>query len=110
MPIWKIAPVSETPEVRLLQWRILQTDAGTRDFVGRNQADYNGRVSSAISTFDAKLFVGCTRSGRTYQLAGPNGFADVSQYVWDQWCVFNGVESYEDVTASFLNGGGHDNA
>jgi hypothetical protein len=104
MPIWKIAPIEREPEVLLLQWRILETAAGTRHFVGRNQRDYSGRVSSDVSEFDHTSLRGITCSGRIYQLVGPDGWSADSQYVWERWCEVNDVTSYTDVTALLLAG------
>jgi hypothetical protein len=104
MPIWKPAPIAQEPEVLLLQWRILETADGTRHFIGRNQYDYSGRVSSAISQFDRMALRGTTRSGRIYQLVGPDGWSGESQYVWERWCKVNEVASYTDITALLLAG------
>lgn len=87
-----------------MHWRILQTDAGTFHFVGRESLHYHGRVSSAIARFGLGLLRGTTRSGPVYPLVGPVCFADVADYVWRQWCSRNGGMSFEDVTDEFLRG------
>jgi len=104
MPIWKIAPVSAEPEVSLLQWCILETSDGSRHFVGQDERDHTGRVSSAVSLFDAIALRGTTLSGRVYQLVGPKGWEEHAQYVWSRWCKLNNVTSYTDVTTRMLLG------
>lgn len=104
MPIWRVAPAGEEPDISLLDWRILETNSGSRHFVGRDQVDYTGRVSSAVSLFDPISLRGSTRSGRVYQLIGPGGWAEDAQYVWERWCELNDVTSYTDVTQLLLAG------
>lgn len=105
MPVCTTSPVSEDPQVLLLQWRIMRANPGaTLHFVGRKATSYSGRVSSAIVSFDADCLRGSTVSGRVYQLVGPDGFDGVSEYVWHQWCVRNAVQSSEDVTVELIGG------
>lgn len=106
MPIWKIGSVAEAPSVSLLQWRILETDDGTRHFVGSDKRDFTGRVSSAIQQFDPGNLRGETQSGRIYQLVGGAGYSDNGDYVWKNWCRVNDVKSYTDVTEQLLAGAG----
>ncbi|QIE22861.1 hypothetical protein SBC2_08740 [Caballeronia sp. SBC2] len=100
MPVWQTARVEAEPEIILVRWRVLQTDCGDRHLVGARRDDFNGRVSSAIVELDVSRSVVVTRSGRIYQLEGAPGYNADAQYVWDNWCVVNGVTSYEDVTSS----------
>ncbi|MEM5366429.1 hypothetical protein V4C53_10330 [Paraburkholderia azotifigens] len=76
----------------------METDKGTRHFVGRDARNFRGRVSSAICGFDKHAMRGQTRSGRVYQLIGPGGFAGVAEYVWTIWCSVNAVKEHCDVT------------
>jgi hypothetical protein len=103
MPIWQIGPVADAPAVSLLEWRILETDDGTRHFVGSDERDMTGRVSSAIMLFDGALLRGETQSGRVYQLLGSAGFSSNGDYVWQTWCKVNDVNSYTDVTQLLLS-------
>jgi hypothetical protein len=98
MPIWRIASVSQDPNVSLSSWRILETDEGSKHFVGSNRLDHTGCVSSAVSAFDPFALRGVTRSGRVYQLIGHSGWDRSAQYVWERWCKVNDVMSYVDVT------------
>jgi len=105
MPIWRIAPVSQDPNVSLSNWRILETADGSRHFVGADRLDQTGRVSSAVFAFDPSALRGATRSGRVYQLIGHSGWDENAQYVWERWCKANDVTSYIDVTEQLLAGG-----
>ncbi|KDB09969.1 hypothetical protein LIG30_1171 [Burkholderia sp. lig30] len=109
MPIWNLPSTSEVPEVTLSQWRILETDDGSRHFVGTDVLDLTGRVSSAVVAFDRVALRGKTLSGRVYQLVGKDGWSSNAEYVWKGWCGVNKVKSYSDVTAHLLNGADDDN-
>lgn len=100
MPIWRVATVTVEPQLTLSSWQILETDNGTKHFVGKDVRDSSGRVSSAIEMFDACTLKGVTSSGRVYQLSGPAGQSEDAQYVWERWCKWNGVQFYMDVTAA----------
>ena len=98
MAIWKSAPVEDIPEVRLLRWSIRETEAGTRHFVGYNLVQREGRISTAITSFDARTRTGVTESGRTYRLEGRAGADSDGEYVWNTFARLRGVESWRDVT------------
>ncbi len=110
MTIWRIAPVSEDPGVTLSHWRIMETSDGTRHFVGADNRDLTGRVSSEVVTFDHLGLRGETRSGRIYQLIGEPGWSDNADYVWKRWCAINQVAAYVDVTKQLLAGAEDDNS
>ncbi|WP_080431611.1 hypothetical protein [Burkholderia ubonensis] len=109
MALWKIGPVAVEPEVSIARWRVLEIDDGTRHFVGADERDFSGRVSSAIVAFDYETLRGKTRSGRAYQLVGNPGRSDNADYVWQRWCEVNEVKSFSDVTAQFFAGVADDN-
>ncbi|WP_414446773.1 hypothetical protein AB4851_08270 [Burkholderia sp. 22PA0099] len=94
--------VEQQPSVMLALWKILRVDAGTQHFVGADTRDYTGRVSTAIVRFDAAAMVGETSSGRVYSLVGAPGDSEQADYVWDTWCVQNGIRAFEDVTEHML--------
>ncbi len=52
MSIWAATPIDETPELELDRWRVFESSAGERHFVGYNLTENEGRVSSAIQSFD----------------------------------------------------------
>ena len=100
MTMWKVEGVNGEPEIALIRWRILETESGDRHLVGAREDDFTGRVSTAITSFDPSRMMVTTRSGRTYQLLGAPGYNADAQYVWEQWCVGNGVRKSSDVTAA----------
>ena len=103
--VWKPADVTAEPNTILTQWRIYRVKAdfhgngNTIHFVG--YAGYEGRVCSAIQTFDAKSRKGVTQSGRIYELAGNSGFNGDAMYVWDRWVRMNGNPEIEDITETY---------
>lgn len=108
MSIWKASSVDETPEVELSHWRIFEArspywDGVTRHFIGYNITEGEGRVSSAITTFDLEKMQGITRSGRVYKLVGEPGWHTDAEFVWSRWCQINYVESQQDVTKEIVN-------
>jgi hypothetical protein len=109
MPIWTIASVTTEPQVTLSRWRILETEEGTRHFVGADARDFTGRVSSAIVVFDPPALRGQTISGRIYQLIGEPSWSSDADYVWSLWCRVNNVPSHNDVTKQLLRGVGDHN-
>lgn len=109
MSIWTVSPITETPEVDLEQWKVVEVespywDGRTRHFVGYNLTEGEGRVSSAIQQFDAETMQGITRSGRVYRLVGNPGHSSDAEYVWDRWCRINQAENEQDVTMEITNG------
>ena len=92
---WATRPVEEEPEISLVRWQIMELD-GKRYFVGYHEAGYEGRVSSAIVTFDAKAKKGITESGRVYQLIGKTGIDQDARWVLGPWLVLNGFK-WEDI-------------
>ena len=103
--IWRPADVTQEPYTTLTQWRIYRVKGdfhGTGDtihFVG--YAAYEGRVSSAVQSFDVKTRKGVTQSGRIYQLLGDSGFNRDAMYVWDRWLCRNGNPKVEDITETY---------
>lgn len=102
--IWGVAPVAEEPEIRLYNWSIRAVlPERTRHFVGWNRASREGRVSSAIVTFDPATRRGVTERGRVYELVGPPGTHPDAEYVWGRWLQLGEVlEGFEDVTAEAI--------
>lgn len=105
MTVWNTRPVSEQPHVTLIQWSILETEKQERHFCGYCVENAEGRVSSAIRTFDPAIMRGITRSGRCYALDGPPGFNLAAAYVWDVWCRVNRVKRARDVTDEIVRSG-----
>jgi hypothetical protein len=76
----------------------METQRGTRHFVGEDVRSGAGRVSTAIRRFDPKTLRGVTSSGRVYRLLGRRGCSGDAQYVWSCWCRLNGETAHTDVT------------
>lgn len=107
MPLWKTLPIEERPHITLVSWSIYEVAAteslpATRHFVGYNCRDREGRVSSAITTFDPKTLTGITSSGRIYALSGEEGYNSDAQYVWGRWCTLNGVTDFRTISIEEL--------
>ncbi|NMM06963.1 hypothetical protein [Polaromonas sp.] len=102
--VWTCAPVSERPEVVLIDWHVFEVNLPcsaerTRHFAGQNTTDCEGRVSSAIVTFDGATARGITQSGRVYQLQGSTCLTGDGEYTWNRWKSINSVTDVVDVTA-----------
>ena len=108
MPIWRVKPIAEVPEVILDNWTIFEVmtplwPGKTRHFVGYNLGDREGRVSSAIVEFDVEKMLGKTRSGRVYKLAGHQGDGSADGlHTWGLWCRRNEVTECQVVGPEHL--------
>ncbi len=102
MGIWKASSVSATPEIVLNNWKVYELTGTrpTRHFVGYNETEREGRVSTAIVSFDQSTLTGKTQSGRTYCLVGPSCQDPDGEYVWRNWTDWNEVE-YKDVSDEY---------
>jgi hypothetical protein len=98
-----VASIEEQPSLTLTEWKVVEIDVGTRHFVGYNAEGREGRVSTAIVSFDPATGKGRTASGRVYQIEGRPGLNGDAVYVWDAWCLVNSVKSFVDVTASVMS-------
>jgi hypothetical protein len=83
MPVFESASVDESPEVVLSLWSIRESADGRRFFVGCNDSDGLGRVSTAIQSFDPKTRIGMSLSGRRYVLVGRGGWYRDGEYIWN---------------------------
>ena len=105
MTVWVASPVATVPVVRLGRWRVYEAaDTGHRHFAGCNLDRGTGRVSTAITAYEATTHRGCTQSGRVYELTGAPALdsdAD-AEYVWQAWCALNHVNAYVDVTDEYV--------
>jgi len=106
--IWRPKSVEQEPQTRLLQWRVMLVQDKDIHFVGR--ADWEGRVCSAVQTYDPETKRGVTRSGRIYELLGHPGYNGDAMYVWGRWMSMNGLteEDVKDVTDQYYTEGKHD--
>jgi hypothetical protein len=109
MTLWSIAYLAEEPEACVVRWRVLEINDGTRHFVGVDDRRLSGRVSSAVVAFDNQTLRGQSLSGRVYPLIGNPGRSENADYVWQQWCAVNEVQSFADVTERLFARVTHDN-
>jgi len=97
MGIWMVAPIADEAEIVLVSWTIFEVTSKlcpdkTRHFVGYSANGREGRVSSPIVRFDRVNMVGKTRSGRIYQLQGPQSTGSLDGlHVWEYWCKRNEI-------------------
>ena len=105
MTVQRAADVAEWPTVELVQWRVMQTAAGTSHLIGCETVGFKGRVSSAIDSVNPVTGHVRTSSGREYELRGPPGFHPAAEYVWSRWCQLNQVVDSTDFTTAFVENG-----
>lgn len=98
--IYQPPPATERPVVSLSQWSVFQTETGERHLCGRADS-WDGRVSQAISSYDAATRTVHTASGRIYILEGPSGWSRDAEYVKNRWLDINNVSEWHDVTADY---------
>lgn len=102
--IWKPASVVEEPETVLTQWQVVEVNnpngsGWDTHFIG--YADYEGRVCSAVQTYDPTNRRGITASGRVYELLGKSGHNGDAEYVFKRWLTIYGNPEYRNVTVNY---------
>lgn len=100
MLIWIPTTVDQEPSTTLVWWAVMQFADGDRSFVGYAVESREGRVSSAVRTFDPKTLRGVTDSGRVYRLQGRPGLDSEGSYVWNRYVAGYNEANWTDVTAS----------
>lgn len=98
LSIWPTPDIRIEPETPLSSWRVLETEKYARHLVGYSLALAEGRVSSAIESFDLRARQVRTMSGRVYRLEGPPGFCADGDYVWQHWKRINEVQQDTDIS------------
>lgn len=104
MPVWRIDPVEQRPQVTLRSWAVYevpldgQNKPWTRHLAGYTLEEQPGQVSSPVLTFDPAAGRCVTRSGRIYQLHGRPGLSSDALYVWSRWKDLAGIAVERDVT------------
>lgn len=99
--IWRTPAVADQPSINLIRWSVMETQMGSRHLLGYNADDREGRVSTAITSFDAVTGRATTKSGRVYQLRGPAGYDPDGIWVWNIWSARQGLEGH-DVTGEYI--------
>ena len=97
-----IAAVDVQPLVTLERWRVRETSAGQRYFVGYCVENNENRVSSAIQSFDRGAAVGVTASGRRYLLSGSPCFDGEARRIWQELAERYGIGETKDVSMEFM--------
>jgi len=90
--VWLVAPVDEEPGITLVRWHVFMLPDGSRHFCGYDARGHEGRVSTAVETFDPDSMTGRTASGRVYALSGPSGRDEDALYVRGRWLALNGYD------------------
>ena len=98
MAVWSVTPVEQEPSTTLVRWQIWELPDGDRHFAGWAVEAQEGRVCSAVQSFDVARLRGLTRSGRVYQLVGRPGVDTPGAYVWQGWLALNREPAVVDVT------------
>lgn len=105
---WTVASVPDTADIVLFHWSVFEIPLAedsrrtTRHFVGLTADQRHVRVSSPVVTFDPETRRGMTRSGRIYELSGPNGFDVDARYVWARWRADNNIQQEWDISDDVL--------
>lgn len=97
MPIRRPDAVDVEPVVLLSRWTVFRLEDGSVHLCG-SASFLEGRVSSAVKSFDYQDATAVTRSGRLYKLMGEPGTDEHAAYLWSKWTALYNVERWEDVT------------
>jgi hypothetical protein len=98
MPIYLGSPVSNCDEIRLERWSIREVSTGEQYFVGFDVIMRDGRMGTAIVSFDPRTRIGVTSSGRRYRLLGRAAFDKDAEYVWNRVIEIRDIKDWKDVT------------
>ena len=99
MSLWK---VSDAKHVELRHWCLVLTERAEIHVTGYDVRAEEGRVSSALASFDVATQTAKTKRGRDYTLKGEPGLNGDALYVLEGWLALNKVPSWTDCTAEVL--------
>jgi len=102
MSLWK---VSDAKHVTLTCWALILTERCEVHIAGYDMSAEEGRVSSALASFDVAAQTALTRRGRDYTLTGEPGLNGDALYVLEGWLALNLVPSWVDCTADVMTAG-----
>lgn len=107
--LWQISPVSDEPHTSLMNWRVFEVELNeggphSIHIVGYAWRYREGRVTSAIQTFDPQRLVAVSASGRIYELSGEPGYRRAAEYVWQEWLGATQARLVGEVTQDFVSG------
>lgn len=98
MPVWKATSVDDEPATTLVKWQVVQFADGERSLVSYAVESREGRVSSAVRTFDVAMLRGNTKSRRVYQLRGEPRVDPDAAYLWRRYASAEKEATWTDVT------------
>lgn len=101
--IGPVAPVDEQPLLTLERWRVYETNRGERHFIGYCVEARDGRVTTAVVSFDAGTKTGVTASGRRYFLKAWPCFDGDAEHVWAFYTSQNAITETRDVSLEYLS-------
>ena len=101
--IGPVAAVDAQPLLTLERWRVYETNRGDRHFVGYCVETHDGRVTTAILSFNASTKTGVTTSGRRYLLKGWPCFDSDAEHVWSFYTSQNEITETRDVSLEYLS-------
>jgi hypothetical protein len=86
--LWRPPSVDDEPRTLLSQWQayeVKKPDGSGWDLHFYGNTGREGRVCSAVQSYDKESHCGITRSGRIYELSGYSGYNSDALYVWNNW-------------------------
>jgi hypothetical protein len=101
MPIWNVPTTAEEPKLTLRRWFVIECTDGHRYVLGWCPERHEGRVSTAIISFDPASMTLRTQSGRLYLLAGEPGFDPDAAYTWGAYARVNELAPRRDATRDY---------
>ncbi|MCF6203437.1 MAG: hypothetical protein L3J59_07170 [Methylococcaceae bacterium] len=99
-----IESVEKEPTVDVVNWsvhRVTFFNGDKSEHLLGFVPDKQGRVTSAIQSFNADTRKITTASGRVYTLVGPPGECEDAAYVWQYWKNMNGDVKDRNVTDKY---------
>lgn len=99
MSLWN---VSDARHVQLQHWCLVMTERAEVHIAGYDARAEEGRVSSALASFDVASQTAKTRRGRDYTLTGDPGLNGDALYVLEGWLALNRVPSWLECTEEVM--------
>jgi len=101
MPVWNVPPQRDEPHLTVRSWCVIECTNHERYLVGWCEERGEGRVSTAIVSFDPQAMKVKTASGRIYHLSGPPGRDPDGLYVWITYAAVNELTRLRDATSEY---------
>lgn len=97
--------MSDAKHVELRHWCLVLTERAEVHVAGYDARAEEGRVFSALASFDVATQTAKTRRGRDYTLNCEPGLNGDALYVLEGWLALNKVPSWADCTGDVLTRG-----